>query len=313
VLTAETLPSRQVSFFGGYDRINRNPGDLRIGTTSLGLAVGVIDRLEFGAAFEADRHVVVGRPDQLSFGQQALGFFGDGSPGSPPLASELMAGSSRLPQLRSPATRNGRLTGAAGYYNLLPLAGFARESHGVGQVSLGLKFKILSEGSGSPVGLAARSHFEVPIRKAIGYQLAHPTGTADIQFGFDALLSRRIAGTAEIYVNAGYRHIAQPVHVSIVHLAHEAPLGLGWTVPITGRVGFVGEATAEVFIGAHTPNTSFGAADAVDMTAGFRAGISPNTTLTAGYRRLLNQSGGARNGFVATLHWTFAAPGTRRR
>jgi hypothetical protein len=102
VLTTETLPARQASFAASYDWNHRNPGDLRIRTLGFGAAFGMTDRLEGAVHFEAHRHVRVGRPEQLSLGQQALGFFGAQSPGSPPLPSELMPDSSRVPQLRSP-------------------------------------------------------------------------------------------------------------------------------------------------------------------------------------------------------------------
>src|SRR5262249_52455363 len=149
-----------------------------IGTTRFAASVGITGRFEFSSVLEANRRVLVGRPEQLSFGQQALGLFGNQTPGAPPLAGELVSGSSRLAQLRSPATRDGNLTGAAGYYNLLPFAGLVGEGGGIGQVSLALKFRVLTESSGSPVGLAVRSEFDLPIRKAIDYLLLHPTGTA---------------------------------------------------------------------------------------------------------------------------------------
>ena len=95
-------------------------------------------------------------------------------------------------QLRSPAVPTGTLTGAAGYYDLLPFAGLVPEGDGIGQVSLALKWKILSEAAGAPLGLAARGHFDIPIRKGIDYLLLHPTGTADLQFGFDGIVSRNI-------------------------------------------------------------------------------------------------------------------------
>jgi hypothetical protein len=298
VFTADTLAARQWSVSASYDRINRNPGALTAGTATVAGAFGITDRLEFGTAFEANKRVVVGRPDQLSFGQQALGFFGNHTPGSPPLPGELVSGSTRLPQLRSPATGEGMLTGATGYYDLLPFAGLVREGGGVGQVSLALKFNVLSESSGAPMGIAVRGHFDIPIRKGIDYLLLHPIGTADLQFGFEGIASRNIGNSAEVYFNAGYRHIDQPVHVSVIRLADEVPLGMAWNVPRTGRVQFVGEATAEVFVGSHTPNTTFGAEDPVDVTLGLRVSIRPQMILSAGYRRPVNQYGGDKNGFV---------------
>ncbi|PYS37286.1 MAG: hypothetical protein DMG14_21835 [Acidobacteria bacterium] len=281
-----------------YDRINRNPGYLTISTIRFTASVGITDRLEFGAVLEANRRVLVGRAEQLSFGQQALGLFGNRTPGALPLATERVSGSSRMAQLRFPPAADGILTGAAGYYNLLPFAGLVREGGGIGQVSLALKFRVLSESSGAPIGLAVRSEFDVPIRKGIEYLLLHPTGTADLQFGFDAIGSRNIRDVAGLYWNLGYRHINQPAHVSVVRLADEAPLGFGWNIPRTGRIQFLGETTAEVFFGSHTPNTTFGAEDPIDLTVGFRVGVIPRLSLSAGYRRVLNQFGRDKNGFV---------------
>jgi len=300
VLTASTLAPRKASFSVWYDRTNRNPGDLTISTTGLSAAYGIADRFEFAAALEANKRVLVGRQDQLSFGQQALGLFGNQTPGAPPLHDELVSGSSRMPQLRSPAVPGGALTGTAGYYDLLPFAGLVREGDGIGQVTMAVKWKVLEQSEGTPLGLAVRPHFDVPIKKGIDYLLTHPVGTADLQYGFDGILSRSFGDAAELYLNVGYRHIDQPVHVSVLQLANEAPLGFGWNIPRTGRIQFIGEATAEVFIGGHTPNTTSGAEDPVDLTGGFRFDVTPRVTLKAGYRRPVNQYGGDKNGFVVS-------------
>jgi hypothetical protein len=300
VLTADTLAPRKTSFSVWYDRINRNPGDLTISTSGVSAAYGIGDHFELGAALEANKRVLVRRQDELSFGQQALGFFGNQTPGAPPLPNEQVSGSSRMPQLRSPAVPGGALTGAAGYYNLLPFAGLVREGDGIGLVTMAVKWKILTQSSGAPLGLAVRPHFDLPIRKGIDYLLTHPVGTADLQYGFDGILSRSFGDAAELYLNAGYRHIDQPVHVSVVQLADEAPLGFGWNIPRTSRIQFVGEATAEIFVGGHTPNTTFGAEDPVDLTGGFRFDVTPRLILRAGYRRPVNQYGGDKNGFVVS-------------
>jgi hypothetical protein len=301
VLTADTLPRGDFSFSTWFDRTNRNPGWLTVSTSGLSGAVGITDRLEAGVYFEANQHVRVGQADQLSFGQQALGFFGNQTPGSAPLTTELMPGSSRVPQLRSPATAAGTLTGAAGYYPLLPFAGLVPSGSAVGLISLGVKYKILSESSGAPLDIAIHSHLDVPVHKAIDFLLTHPVGTADLQFGFDAIVSRNIGEAAGLYWNMGYRHIDQPAHSSVYHLSEEAPLSFGLTVPRRTRVQFVGESTAELFFGSHTPDTTFGAADPVDLSVGLRASIGRLSTFSAGYRRTLNQSGGDKDGFVIVL------------
>ena len=304
VLTAQTLCAREVSFSIWYDRVNRNPGRLTISISGLGVAWGVTDRLEFGADFEANRHVLVGRAEELSFGQQALGFFGDKTPGSAPLPSELVPGSSRVPQLRFPPTATGTLSGVAGYYNLLPFAGFVGSGGAAGSVSLGGKYRILSESGGAPASLAVHAYFGIPIHKSIDFLMTHPVGTADLQFGFDGIVSKTLGKKAELHWNAGYRRINQPAHVSVFRLAEVLPLGLGFTAPRATRLQFMGELTAEIFVGSHTPNATFGAADPVDLALGFRAQFTRSLSFSAGYRRPLNQFGGDKNGFVLNLAYS---------
>ena len=305
VFTTQTLPAGRASFSTWYDRINRNPGYLTISTVGFGGSLGITDRLEVGANLEANRHVLVGRAEDLSFGQQALGFFGEKTPGSPPLPAELVSGSSRVPQLRFPPTAAGTLSGAAGYYDLLPFAGLVGSGGAVGLLSIGGKYRMLSESDGAPVGLAVHAHFGIPIHKSIDFLLTHPVGTADLQFGFDGIVSKRLGGIAELYWNVGYRHINQPAHVSVFRLGEELPLGFGFTIPRAARLQLVGESTAEVFVGSHTPNTTFGAEDPVDMTLGLRAQFARSFTFSAGYRRPFNQFGGDKNGFVLSLAYSY--------
>ncbi len=311
VLTAETLQKRQASFSLWYDRINRNPGYLTVGTTGLAGCFGITGRLEFGASLEAYRHVRVGRGEQLSFGQQALGLFGDKTPGSPPLASELVEGSSRVPQLRSPPTTTGALMGSAGYYNLLPFAGLVGSGGAIGLTTFGVKYGLFSETRDAPVGLALHAYFGLPIHKSIDFLLNHPVGTADLQFGFDGIVSKTIGHIAELHWNVGYRHINQPAHVTVFRLAEELPLAFGFNVPLSSRIQLLGESTAEVFIGRHTPNTTFGAEDPVDVTLGLLAHLNRSFSFSTGYQRPINQFGGDKNGFVLTLAYSHLPSGSR--
>jgi hypothetical protein len=301
VLSADTLSAYRVTFSTWYDRINRNPGELVIGTFGVGGAIGITNRMELGVSFEANRDVTTGRPDELSFGQEALGFFGDKTPGSPPLASELVANSSRVPQLRAPATPEGMLTGAAGYYELFPFAGLVPSGSAAGDLSFGLKIKLLSESRGAPFGLAIHPYFDLPIHKSIAFLLTHPVGTADLQGGFDGIVSKNVGETAEVFLNAGFRYISQPAHVSVFELAKEVPLGFGVTIPRSARIQLVAESTADIFVGPHTPNTTFGPEDPVDLTIGLRGEFVHRISVSAGYRRPLNQFGGHKNGFVMSF------------
>src|SRR5256885_17133726 len=64
VFTADNLERGQGSFSVWYDRINRNPGWLTISTVGASGAIGLTDRLEFGANFEFNKHILARRQDQ---------------------------------------------------------------------------------------------------------------------------------------------------------------------------------------------------------------------------------------------------------
>ena len=306
-LTPDSLPSGQASFSVWYDRINPNPGHLTVSTVGVGGAVGLTDWLEFGANFEINRRVLVRRANQLSFGQQQLGFFGNNTPGSPPLPSELMPGSSMMPQLRFPPSPLGNLTGAAGYYNLLPFASRI-QGNGVGTVTLGLKLSIFSEEMGAPVGFGVHTYATIPTHRSAAYLLSSPTQTGDVQLGSDLLLSKNVKNIADLVWNAGFRRIQSPDNGKIVELSDVVPLGFAINFPRNARLQFVEEVTANLFVGARTSNTSFGAEDPVEMTMGFRAFLTRYIGLSAGYRRNINQSGGTKTGFVVNLSYNYGPP-----
>jgi len=177
-----------------------------------------------------------------------------------------------------------------------------------------LEFKAGDAGRDVEPGLALHADFGVPIHKSIDFLMTHPVGTADLQFGFDGIISKKIGDIAELYLNVGFRHINQPAHVSVIRLAQEIPLGFGFTVPLSARLQLVGESTAEVFAGKHTPNTTFGAEDPVDATLGIRANLGRSFSVTGGYRRPLNQFGGDKNGFAVTLNYiVLSLPTTLKR
>src|SRR5262249_28388436 len=131
VLTTDTLARGQFSVSAFFDKLQRNPGNLTVETTVVSAAQGLTRRLEFGFALEANRHVSVASPEQLSFGQQALGFFGNRTPGSPPSPEELVTVSSQMPQLRFRRRLKGRSRAPPDttiFCRLLDLSRKARES-----------------------------------------------------------------------------------------------------------------------------------------------------------------------------------------
>ncbi|OFV98829.1 MAG: hypothetical protein A3F68_13260 [Acidobacteria bacterium RIFCSPLOWO2_12_FULL_54_10] len=306
VLSPDTLPPKQASFAVWYDRIGRNPGQLTISTIGVSGATGLTNWLEFGANFEINRRVLVRRSDQLSLGQQQAGLFGNRTKGAAPLANELMPGT-QFPQLRNPANSFGRLSGAAGYYNMLPFATNI-QGNGIGTLTLGLKANILSEANDAPLSFGVRWFGTIPTKDGMTNLQAEPTQTGTFQQGFDLMLAKGIGDVMRVYLNGGYHAVGDPDEDKTLNLSNVVPLSFGMTIPRDARVQFMHEITADLFVGGGTQNTSFGAEDPMDVTVGFRAFLNRYLALSAGYRAPLSQFGGDKNGFVITLSYNYGPP-----
>ena len=309
VVSPQVLPRGQAAFSVWYDRMFRDPGALTISTVGVGGAIGVTDWFELGANWEINRRILMRQFEETSFGQQSLGLFGSQVPGSPPGFGELAGGSNLMPQLRSPATPTGVLTGAAGYYNEFPFVS-RNGSNGVGTVTLGMKINAMSERNGDPFAVGFYTYATIPTHRSTRFLLARPVQTGDWQFGSDILVSRSVADFARLYWNVGYRRLQSPENGRVVLLSDIVPLRMAVLAPINTRLQFLAEGTADLFVGARTPNTSFGAEDPVDLTLGFRAFLSRYMHLSAGYRRNLSQTndGGDKNGFIFTVGYNYGPP-----
>ena len=309
VVSPQTLPPGQAAFSVWYDRMFRDPGALTTSAVGVGGAVGITDWFEFGANWEINRRVLMRQFEETSFGQQSLGLFGTQTPNSPPTFGELAGGSNSMPQLRSPATRTGTLTGAAGYYNEFPFTS-RNSSNGVGPFTLGFKINAMAESKGDPFALGFYTYATIPSHRSATFLRARSIQTGDLQFGSDILASKSMMDFARLYGNIGFRRLQSPDNGRIVLLSDIVPIRLAFLAPIDSRIQFLAEGTADLFVGARTPNTSFGAEDPVDVTFGFRAFLSRYMNLSAGYRRNVSQTneGGDKHGFVVMLGYNYGPP-----
>jgi len=307
VVSPQVLPPGQAAFSVWYDRIARDPGALTISTVGVGGAVGLTSWLELSANFDINRRILMRHFEHVSFGQQSLGLFGNQTPGSLPTFGELVGGSNRMPQLRSPATRTGALTGAAGYYNEFPFVS-RLQGNGVGTVQVGLKINAMAESRGDPFALGFYTYARIPTHRSAQFLLMRPTQTGDWQFGSDVLVSKSIRDTARLFWNVGFRRLQSPDNGRAVLLSDIVPIRMAVVAPLDTRIQFVAEGTADLFVGTRTPNTSFGAEDPLDLTFGFRAFLTRYLHLSAGYRRNVNQGGSDKNGFVFLVGYNYGPP-----
>ncbi|HEX9597624.1 MAG TPA: PKD domain-containing protein, partial [Anaerolineales bacterium] len=301
--TPVNLAPGQAAFSVWIDRINRNPGQLTITTIGFGGSVPLTSWLEFGANFEANRRVLVRRFEELSLGQQRLGFFGTQAPGATPFPSELMPDSTLFPQLRDPATPTGALSGAAGYYNMLPFANRI-QGNGIGTATAGFKINALSEAKGNPVNLGFRTYAHIPTHRSAALLQSEPTQTGGWIFGTDLLVGKALGEMMDFNFNWGYRWLESPDNGNAIKLSDVMPVGIGVTLPRAARLQLMSELAADVLVGTRTPNTTPEADDVIDFTIGFRAFLNRYLNLSAGYRHPLNQSRGDKHGFVVQLGYT---------
>jgi outer membrane protein OmpA-like peptidoglycan-associated protein len=307
VQSASNLMRGQVAFSAWVDRINRNPGQLTITTYGFGGSAGLTDWLELGVNFDVNRRVLVRRADQLSLGQQQLGFFGNKTPGASPTAAELFPTSTVLPRLRVPPSAAGALSNSAGYYYGAPFASRI-EGNGVGTVGIGLKFNILSQSKGAPLDFGFRTYAEIPTHRSVAFLEQRPSQTGGWIYGTDFLFGGGVGRMIDVAVNIGIRGYESPNNGRAVVLPNSVPFGFGLTIPRDTRIQFMGELTSETLFGNQTRNVVADHQNPIDLTLGFRAFVNRYLNLSAGYRRPLDMYAGDKNGFVVQLGYTYGAP-----
>ena len=180
----------------------------------------------------------------------------------------------------------------------------------MGPVTLGFKINAMKESLGDPFALGFYTYARIPTHRSTSFLLERATQTGDLQFGSDILVSKGVMDFARVFGNIGYRRMQSPENGRVVLLSDIVPIRLAFLAPVDSRLQFLVEGTADLSVGARTPNTSFGGEDPVDVTFGFRAFLSRYMNLSAGYRRNVSQTneGGDKNGFVVMLGYNYGPP-----
>lgn len=184
--TAETLPKRGLDFSAFGNKFGRMPGSVTILQIGLDMSYGITDKLNFYGAFDPYQRAHIGCPGQLSLRSIPLETCA-------PVAFGLPGSNSFFP---SPAAS------APGYVEDFPFA--ANNTGGLGNITLGLKYALLSERHGAPVSFSVRNDFIVSTKTDVNKLLANSTQGSPVSDLVSAAISRQWSNIITATFNVGY-------------------------------------------------------------------------------------------------------------
>lgn len=139
----------------------------------------------------------------------------------------------------------------AGFANDFPFAGQNADSPGwqtgVGDVRLGLKFKLRDDYQGDGVGLAVRGFVKLPTADE-----AKGLGTGKASGGADVILSKTLNRGADVHASIGYQFNGDPDRLSIGNAVN---WGVGINLPALRKLELQAELTGSAYKGADFEQT----------------------------------------------------------
>jgi outer membrane protein OmpA-like peptidoglycan-associated protein len=280
VETGETLPKKGFSTSTYVNKFSREPGSVTVLNVGFNAGVGIRDWLSLYGQFEPHRFLHIDRAGRLSFNTPTT---------NPQFGSTIYRSLTAVPGT------------PPGYVEDYPFAG--HNGGGVGEVTLGLKFGLLSERRGAPVSFSIRNDFIFPTSKEVDL-LDNQNQSGQFNYALGLALSKTWTNILSASFNWGWRLTRDPriAGARALTQAEQVRLGAGFLLFPGSRVQVITEYTGLIFAGDATPNTSFGARDPVDGVWGFRVHPFRNVAVDVGYRYMLNLSRNAdRNGFIMKL------------
>jgi outer membrane protein OmpA-like peptidoglycan-associated protein len=259
VWDAEALRKGETNFTFGYDQFQRDPGQLTIGRAPAGVAIGILDRLEFFESMDVQRHIT---GDNIAIYQQ------NAAP-----APAMIAGS-----------KQNYFTQAAPFID-------APRATGRSDFHLGLKFNILSEFRGKPISLGIAGFGTLPGQRTdVGLKRGLSAGS--YQGGFAFLLSKTAKDAARLYLNLGPNFYSDPnrvaVGVQLANLQNEFMYKLGAEFMPYKRIRPIVELSALKYFGDATAGLN--PSDPIDLIFGLRVYPREWMSLGAGYQASLRHS-----------------------
>ncbi len=274
VETADTLPKGGFGFSAYGNKFGRMPGSVTVFQLGVDLSFGITDWLSLYSAFNPYGHTHSGIPSELSLTNPNNSF---------PLVP--------------------LFGGTPGYVEDFPFA--ANNNKGVGEITVGLKFGLLSERRGAPFSLSVRNDFIVPTWGNLQRLLDDGTQSGQFNDMVSVAVSKQWSNVMTATWDVGYRFTRDPRLGSdhLLSMADQFRTGAGFIMLPESRIQPMAEYTAVIFTGHKaSPDTTFGARDPVDGVSGLRIYLRKNVAFDLGYRYMLNlKNANDRHGFVLSL------------
>jgi outer membrane protein OmpA-like peptidoglycan-associated protein len=304
--TADTLPKGGFAFSVFGNKFGRMPGSVTIFQLGLDASYGATDRLNFYAAFDPHQHAHIGCGQQLSLAPP--------NAGGAPIGSTIYKTIQTVPT--PPCTGNHPFPfGTAGYVEDYPFA--ANDTGGLGNVTLGIKYALMSQRLGDRVSLSVRNDLIVSTTTDLNKLLANGTQGSPLSDLVSIGLSRQWSNVITATFNFGYMFVRAPRDSQLNHvlnLPDQLKMGAGLLLFPESRIQPMVEYTGTIFSSAPVfiPDTTFGARDPVDAVWGVRLYPKKFIALDVGYRYMVNlRDLNDRHGFVVklgTAYWPEKAP-----
>jgi outer membrane protein OmpA-like peptidoglycan-associated protein len=297
--TADTIPKGGFAFSAFGNKFGRMPGSVTVLETGVDLSYGITDNLNVYAAFDPYGHVHVGCPGQLSLRSIPLNTCA-------PVATGIPVPNSFFPVVAG---------SAPGYVQDFPFA--SNNNGGIGNITLGLKYALVSERQGAPVSFSVRNDLIISTKTDLNKLLANGTQGSPLSDMVSLALSKQWSNILTGTFNFGYMFVRAPRDSQgepLFDMPDQVRTGVGFLMFPESRFQPMMEYSGVVFVSAPNtpPDTSFGARDPVDGVWGLRMYPWKNIGIDVGYRRMLNlRDLNDRSGFVVkigTAYWPEKAP-----
>ncbi len=290
--TADTLPKGGFAVSAFANKFGRMPGSVTVLEYGVDATYGITDRFNVYASFDPHGHVHIGCPGQLSLRSNPTSF------GCAPFS----------PGVAIPGS-------APGYVADYPFA--ENNTGGIGNVTLGVKYALLSERHGDPFSFSVRNDLIISTRTDVDKLLANGTQGSPLSDMVSLAVSKQWGNLFTGTFNFGYMFVRAPRDSQeniLIAMPGQLRTGVGFQMFPESRFQPMMEYSAVVFADAPgtPPNNTVGATDPIDRIWGIRMYPWKHFGFDLGYRYMLNlRNLNDRSGFVIKVgaaFWPEKAP-----